>query len=57
MAVQNLVKGWEVDGNGSRLCPVVGFGINGVESLSSATRASYWVRHAFIKMVVTIRGG
>jgi hypothetical protein len=30
--------GKEVDGSGSELCPMVGFGISGVEPFGSATR-------------------
>jgi len=30
--------GWEVDGTGTELCAVVGFGITSVEPLCSATR-------------------
>jgi hypothetical protein len=33
-----MFRGWEVDATGSGSCPMVGFGISGVEPWGSATR-------------------
>jgi hypothetical protein len=51
-----MLWGWEVDGTGSGLCPMAGFGISNVEPLGSATRVSQLVRRIIGKYVVRMGG-